>query len=250
MTDDAIRIDGVTKAFGRNQVLRGIDLVLPAGQVTVLMGANGAGKSTLVKILCGVHPADGGTVTLAGAPFTPASPQEALRSGVVTVHQNINDGVVPDLDVTSNLLLDDLAAGGSTFLRRRAMRDAARRMAEAVGLDIDLSRPVADVSIADRQLIAIARALSHSPRLLILDEPTSSLSVAETRRLFALIDRLRFGRGYPTGSARHPGPARKADPPSNRGGPDRPGEIQHLCRREGPHLPCPCATVRPCGGLA
>jgi simple sugar transport system ATP-binding protein len=191
VTDEAIRIDGVTKAFGRNKVLRGIDLVLPAGQVTVLMGANGAGKSTLVKILCGVHSADTGTVTLAGRPFTPSSPQEALRSGVVTVHQNINDGVVPDLDVTSNLLLDDLAAGGSTFLRRRPMRDAARRMAEAVGLDIDLSRPVAEVSIADRQLIAIARALSHSPRLLILDEPTSSLSVAETRRLFSLIDRLR-----------------------------------------------------------
>lgn len=191
MIDEAIRIAGVTKAFGRNQVLRGIDLVLPAGQVTVLMGANGAGKSTLVKILCGVHRADAGTVMLADAPFRPATPTEALRAGVVTVHQNINDGVVPDLDVASNLLLDELAAGGSIFLRRRAMRVRARGIAAAVGLDIDMSRSVAGVSLADRQLIAIARAMSHKPRLLILDEPTSSLSATETTRLFALIDRLR-----------------------------------------------------------
>ncbi len=191
MTAEAIRIAGVTKAFGRNQVLRGIDLMLPAGQVTVLMGANGAGKSTLVKILCGVHRGDSGSVTLAGAEFRPASPTEALRAGVVTVHQNINDGVVPDLDVASNLLLDELAAGGATFLRRRPMRDRARAIASAVGLTIEMGRPVSTVSLADRQLIAIARAMSHSPRLLILDEPTSSLSAAETTRLFALIDRLR-----------------------------------------------------------
>jgi simple sugar transport system ATP-binding protein len=191
VTSAAIRIAGVTKAFGRNQVLRGIDLTLPAGKVTVLMGANGAGKSTLVKILCGVHAADAGTVTLDGAPFRPETPQDALRAGVVTVHQNINDGVVPDLDVASNLMLDELAAGGSTFLRRRHLGEKARAMAEAVGLEIDLGRPVAEVSLADRQLILIARAMSHRPRLLILDEPTSSLSAAETRRLFALIDRLR-----------------------------------------------------------
>ena len=84
--DAAIAIAGLTKSFGRNRVLRGIDLTLPAGQVTVLMGANGAGKSTLVKILCGVHPGDGGTITLGGRPFSPASPAQALRAGVVTVH--------------------------------------------------------------------------------------------------------------------------------------------------------------------
>jgi simple sugar transport system ATP-binding protein len=191
MTPTAITIRGLTKAFGRNVVLRGVDLDLPAAQVTVLMGANGAGKSTLVKVLCGVHGADGGEVMLDGRPFAPGSPAVALRSGVVTVHQNINDGVVPDLDVASNLLLDSLAEGRSLFLNRRRMREEARRIAAGVGLEVDVDRPVAGLALADRQLVAIARAMVHRPRLLILDEPTSSLSMAEANRLFSLIDRLR-----------------------------------------------------------
>lgn len=191
MSDDAIAIAGLTKSFGRNRVLRGIDLHLPAGQVTVLMGANGAGKSTLVKILCGVHPGDAGTVTLAGRPFAPSSPAEALRAGVVTVHQNINEGVAPDLDVASNLLLDELAAGSGFFLNRRRMRAEGRRIAAAVGLDADMRREVASLSLADRQLVSIARAMSHRPRLLILDEPTSSLSATEAERLFILIEQLK-----------------------------------------------------------
>lgn len=191
MNDHAIRLSGVRKAFGRNQVLRGIDLEIPAGQVTVLMGANGAGKSTLVKILCGVHAADGGAVTLAGTPFAPETPSAALRAGVVTVHQNINDGVVPDLDVASNLLLDTLADGAGVFLRRRKMRARAREIAAAVGLEIDVSRQVADLSLADRQLVSIARAMAHEPQLMILDEPTSSLSAVEAERLFDLIETLR-----------------------------------------------------------
>lgn len=191
MTRQAITIRGLTKAFGRNAVLRGVDLDLPAGQVTVLMGANGAGKSTLVKVLCGVHRADAGQVLLDDKPFAPEGPAQALRSGVVTVHQNINDGVVPDLDVASNLLLDSLAEGGNLFLNTRRMRDEARQIAAAVGLTIDVTRPVAGLPLADRQLVAIARAMAHKPRLLILDEPTSSLSMTEAQRLFTLIDRLR-----------------------------------------------------------
>lgn len=191
MTEQAIRISGVCKAFARNQVLRGVDLEIPAGEVTVLMGANGAGKSTLVKILCGVHRADAGRIVLGDRPFEPLSPSEALRAGVVTVHQNINDGVVPDLDVASNLLLDNLASGAQVFLSRRKMRAKAREVAAAVGLDIDVGQPVAGLSLADRQLVSIARAMSHEPRLLILDEPTSSLSALEAERLFDLIDDLR-----------------------------------------------------------
>ena len=191
MTAQAITIRGLTKAFGRNTVLRGVDLDLPAGRVTVLMGANGAGKSTLVKVLCGVHGADGGEVTLEGRPFRPGSPAVALRSGVVTVQQNINDGVVPDLDVASNLLLDSLAEGRGLFLNGRRMREEARAIAARVGLEVDVGRPVAGLTLADRQLVAIARAMVHRPRLLILDEPTSSLSMAEANRLFSLIDRLR-----------------------------------------------------------
>lgn len=191
MTEAAITVTGLHKAFGRNQVLRGVDMVIPAGQVTVLMGANGAGKSTLVKVLSGVHRADQGVILLAGQPYLPANPSAALRAGVVTVHQSINDGVVPDLDIASNLMLDFLADGSAMFINRRALRAQAREIAAAVGLTVDVTRRVSDLSLADRQRVAIARAMAHHPKLLILDEPTSSLSAAEAERLFALIDQLR-----------------------------------------------------------
>ncbi len=192
MAKAAIEIAGLTKAFGSNRVLRGIDLELAKGEVTVLMGANGAGKSTLVKVVCGVHQADRGRITLNGAPFAPRTPIEAIRAGVVTVHQNINDGVIPDLDVASNLLLDSLAEPGSGFfLKQREIRARARELAASMGLEVDVSRPVRELQLADRQLVAIARAMARAPELLVLDEPTSSLSAAEAERLFTLLERLR-----------------------------------------------------------
>ncbi|AVO37031.1 sugar ABC transporter ATP-binding protein [Pukyongiella litopenaei] len=192
MPETVCEIRGLTKSFGRNRVLRGIDLALSAGEVTVLMGANGAGKSTLVKVLCGHHAPDGGEMRMAGAPFAPASVSDAISQGVVTVHQNIDDGVIPDLDVASNLMLDRLTEpGAGLFVRARRMRDEAAGVARSMGLTMDVRSRVADLSVADRQMIAIARAMARAPRLLILDEPTSSLSTAEADRLFTLVDRLR-----------------------------------------------------------
>ena len=192
MSKAAVEIQGLTKAFGTNRVLRGIDLELNAGEVTVLMGANGAGKSTLVKVICGVHPADAGTIRLHGEELKTTTPSEAIRAGIVTVHQNINDGVIPDLDVASNLMLDTLAEPGSGFfLKRRDIRQKAQKLAQSMGLDVDVNQPVSELALADRQLVAIARAMAHEPKLMILDEPTSSLSATEAARLFTLLDRLR-----------------------------------------------------------
>ena len=115
MTELACQISKIVKSFGKNEVLKEVDFDLPAAKVTVLMGANGAGKSTLVKILCGVHGSDSGSITLFGRSFDPASPEDAFRRGVVTVHQSIDDGVIPDLDVASNLLIDRLADKSSGF---------------------------------------------------------------------------------------------------------------------------------------
>ncbi len=192
MQSTAIELRNITKAFGENNVLRGVDLKLYSGQVTVLMGANGAGKSTLVNVLCGVHQANGGEIELFGESFTPQTPLEAIKAGVVTVHQSINDGVIPDLDVASNLMLDHLAVpGGSFFLNKKKLREEARKIAAAMALDVDVNQPVSQLDLANRQLVAIARAMAHKPKLLILDEPTSSLSATEASRLFRLLDRLR-----------------------------------------------------------
>lgn len=188
----ALEIDQLEKSFGNNHVLKGVDLSLAAGTVTALMGANGAGKSTLVKVICGFHAADGGQVTLAGAAFQPQSAAEAIAAGVVTVHQSIDDGVIPDLDVANNLMLDRLVAPGAPlFVRAGEMRARAQEVAASMGIEVDLRARVADLSVADRQMIAIARAMARAPKVLILDEPTSSLSAAEANRLFGLIDRLK-----------------------------------------------------------
>ncbi|ABG31952.1 sugar ABC transporter ATP-binding protein [Roseobacter denitrificans] len=192
MARDALKVNGLQKSFGKNNVLRGIDLTLSPGSVTVLMGANGAGKSTLVKVICGHHRADGGTVMLTGAPFDPVDEADAIRKGVVTVHQSINDGVIPDLDVANNLMLDRLVERGhGFFVRERHLRAEAAKVAAAMGIHVDLRARVSDLSVADRQMIAIARAMARAPKVLILDEPTSSLSASEAERLFDLIDRLR-----------------------------------------------------------
>ena len=192
MAGVALKVNDLKKSFGKNYVLQGIDLTLSAGSVTVLMGANGAGKSTLVKVICGHHRADGGNMTLDDRAFFPDDPANAIRQGVVTVHQSIDDGVIPDLDVANNLMFDRLVEPGhGLFVRERHLRDDAAKVAAAMGIDVNLRARVSDLSVADRQMIAIARAMARAPKVLILDEPTSSLSATEADRLFALIDRLR-----------------------------------------------------------
>ncbi|MER9048883.1 sugar ABC transporter ATP-binding protein [Mesorhizobium sp. M0923] len=193
MGNDAVfRVDGLRKSFGHIEVLGGVSLELHAGEVTVLMGANGAGKSTLVKIISGVYDHGGGSMSLAGQDFVPRTPAEAIRAGVVTVHQNINDGVVADLDVATNLTLDRLSGSGvPTLFKPGRVRREAKAVANRMGLAIDLKARISHISLADRQMVAIARAMAHRPKVLILDEPTSSLSSAEADRLFALLDRLR-----------------------------------------------------------
>ncbi|WP_265515864.1 sugar ABC transporter ATP-binding protein [Nitratireductor luteus] len=186
------RIAGLRKSFGPNEVLRGVSLELRGGEVTVLMGANGAGKSTLVKIMSGIYRADRGVMMLGETPFAPSSPAEAMRAGVVTVHQNIDDGVVGALDVASNLVLDRFnGPGRGIFFNPRRTRREAREVAQRMGLSIDLKADLTDLPLADRQMVAIARAMAHKPQVMVLDEPTSSLSSHEANRLFSLIDRLR-----------------------------------------------------------
>lgn len=182
----------VSKRFGPTVALDRFDLSVAAGEVVALMGANGAGKSTIVKILSGVYAGDGGSLELHGKPYAPASPQEAKALGVATMHQSIAESVVPTLSVADNLLLDRFNNAATPWFAGPAARlDEARSVAALVGLDVDLRAPLFTLPLATRQLVTLARALAAKPAVLILDEPTASLSAAEAERLFTALDRLR-----------------------------------------------------------
>jgi simple sugar transport system ATP-binding protein len=158
------------------------------GEIVALMGANGAGKSTLVKILSGVDRADKGTITFKGEAFAPRTPSEATAKGIVTVHQSTDVVGIPGLTVADALLLNRYVDGGSPFfLSTRSVRRAARNVLNEAGFDLPLDRDFADLGTAERQLVAIARALSDKAELLILDEPTASLSSQESRRLYDIL---------------------------------------------------------------
>jgi simple sugar transport system ATP-binding protein len=190
-----VSLRNVFKAFGSTRALAGASLDVEAGEIVALMGSNGAGKSTLVKILAGVIEADAGDIRLRGKPFAPRSPAEAAAAGIVTVHQSTGVVGIPGLTVADSLLLDRYADGATPFfLTRRRVRERARLIVEEAGFHLPLDRDFADLPAADRQLVAIARAIGHKAELLILDEPTASLSGSEARRLYTVLKDL-AGRG-------------------------------------------------------
>ena len=184
-----LELDGIRKSFGATQALRGVSLSLAAGEAHALIGENGAGKSTLLKILGGVHAADSGTMTLDGTPYRPADPIAAQRAGVAMIHQELN--LAPHLSVAENITLGEEPArwGWVDRARQRALATEALRHLGAG--DIPLDAVSGELPIAQQQLVEIARALRSRPRVLILDEPTSSLTRADTEHLFAVLDRLR-----------------------------------------------------------
>ncbi|GAB0107756.1 sugar ABC transporter ATP-binding protein [Nocardia sp. JMUB6875] len=190
-----VALRDVGMSFGGRAVLDGVSLDLAGGRVVALLGANGAGKSTLIKVLSGMYPAHRGEIRIDGVPAGLHSPAEARALGIRTVHQHIADTVVPGLSVAENLVFEELAAGrGPALLKGSRILARATEIQDVLDLGWDdrlLRRDVAELGISDRQLLILARALATRPRLLILDEPTSALSAAEARRLFALVERLR-----------------------------------------------------------
>jgi simple sugar transport system ATP-binding protein len=193
----AIQVNRITKYFGSNCVLDDVSLQVRSGEIFALVGANGAGKSTLIKIICGYYSDYQGEFLLGQEPCRLHSPSDAYAKGIVAVHQLINQGVVPTLTVAENLVLGELLSGrhGDLRYRRETVRERARQVADRMELGhLDLDAPVSSLVQSQRQLIAIARALSTNPKLLILDEPTSSLSERETEKLFVHLQRLR-GQG-------------------------------------------------------
>ncbi|HWN94019.1 MAG TPA: sugar ABC transporter ATP-binding protein [Methylomirabilota bacterium] len=178
----------VTKSFPGVQALAGVNLSVRRGEIHALMGENGAGKSTLIKVLTGVYRREAGEMMLSGVEIDPHSPQEAEALGISTVYQEVN--LVPHLSAAENICLGRQRTRFG-FIRWKQIRARAEQALGRLGLDIDVSVPVSNHSIAIQQLVAIARALDVDAKLLILDEPTSSLDEGEVKRLFGILQQLK-----------------------------------------------------------
>lgn len=194
----ALELSNIVMTFGSNQVLKGVNLTLEAGKVTALLGANGAGKSTLIKILSGVYTQVSGDVRVDGQPAEITKPTDATKYGIQTVHQRIDDSIIPGLTVAENLLFEEIVRGEAPRISSlRSLLPRARKVAASLDLNWDdakLKKDVFELGIADCQLLLLARALVTQPKALILDEPTSTLSKTEAERLFALVREL-VGKG-------------------------------------------------------
>ena len=184
-----LKLSGIKKRFGATVALDGVSLEIAPGEVHALVGENGAGKSTLMKILSGALAPDSGTMQLQGAAYAPAGPLQARRAGVVMVNQEL--AIAPHLSVAENIVLGAEPGRGGLVRHAESRRIAADALAQLGRPDIPLHVPAGTLSIAEQQLIEIARALALGCRVLVLDEPTSSLTRADTEKLFALIRRLR-----------------------------------------------------------
>ncbi|MBA3875984.1 MAG: D-xylose ABC transporter ATP-binding protein [Anaerolinea sp.] len=182
-------LEGVSKAFGATRALIDVSLELQAGEIHGLVGENGAGKSTLVKILAGVHPPDQGTITLDGQPAAVHGPAHARALGIAVVHQEPR--LFPDLTVAENVFMGHAPTGRLGSVDWRTMRRATERRLRELDVPLDPGSLVRGLSMADQQLIEIVKALTLDARVLVLDEPTASLSTHEVERLFAIVRRMR-----------------------------------------------------------
>ncbi|MFT3850238.1 MAG: sugar ABC transporter ATP-binding protein [Propionivibrio sp.] len=184
-----LQIRDVRKRFQATCALDGVSLDIRAGEVHALLGENGAGKLTLLKILAGAQRPDGGEILLDGVPVRFDSPNAALEQGIATIYQEFS--LFPNLTVAENIAVGRLPRKPTGFVDWPSLTERARSVLERIGITLDLKRSASGLSVAEQQLVEIARALALDARVIIMDEPTATLSVQEVARLQALIAELR-----------------------------------------------------------
>ncbi|MEU7875031.1 sugar ABC transporter ATP-binding protein [Dactylosporangium sp. NPDC049140] len=182
-------LEGVSKSFGAVAALRDVRLDLRAGEAHALVGENGAGKSTLVKVLAGAHAPDAGTLTLDGRPLVLNNPADARAAGIAVIYQEPT--LFPDLSIAENLFMGRQPLKSGRRIDTAEMRRRATELFARLGVQMDPDRPARGLSIADQQLVEIAKALSFDAKVLVMDEPTAALSGVEVERLFSVARSLR-----------------------------------------------------------
>lgn len=179
MSKAVLRLDHVSRLFGMTVALADMSIALHPGEVHAIVGENGAGKSTMIKIMTGIHQPSGGTIFVDGEPRQISGPQAAREAGIAAIYQE--PMVFPDLDVTENIFISDTSAG--LWVRPAEQRKRAKALIERIGMTLDPDRIASGLTLAEQQAVEIARALSQDVRVLIMDEPTASLSAHEASQL-------------------------------------------------------------------
>lgn len=189
-----LELTNVDKAFSGVRVLKGVDFTVQAGRVVALAGENGAGKSTLMKIITGIYSRDAGTVRFKGQEVTYANARQSMDAGIAIIHQELN--LLPELSVGENIYLGREPVDATGRIRWGTIREQSRRWLGELKQDIDPSTPLSRLSIAQQQMVEIARALSMNAEVIIMDEPTDALTGVETEILFSVVAKLRAeGKG-------------------------------------------------------
>lgn len=187
--DIILSIRGMSKSFGRNRVLDHIELNLRRGSVMGLMGENGAGKSTMMKCLFGSYQKDEGEIILDGHEVSFSGPKDALENGIAMVHQELNQCL--ERSVVDNLFLGRYPVNSMGIVDEARMKKEAAELFRSLGMTVNLTQPMRNMSVSQRQMCEIAKAISYHSKIIVLDEPTSSLTEPEVRKLFAMMRKLR-----------------------------------------------------------
>lgn len=185
---EVLEVTGISKAFGGVQALRNVNLAIHEGEIHCLAGGNGSGKSTLIKIVSGYYKADNGTIRINGKEFKKLNPIDAIMEGIQVIYQDLS--VFPNLSVAENIALNNELFNKRRFINWNNIRAVARESMDKVKINLPLDEKVEDLSIADKQMIAICRALVNNAKLIIMDEPTTALTRREIKKLFEVIKTL------------------------------------------------------------
>lgn len=187
--DNFLEVTGVHKYFGGVHALKGVDLKIRKGEVHCLAGENGSGKSTIIKIISGFYKADAGSVTIQGKTYENLDPSDAINAGIQVIYQDFS--VFPNLTVMENLSLNTIVAEKRRFVSKKLFKSIANEAMNKINLNLDLDAKVEDLPVADKQLIAISRALLADAKMIIMDEPTTALTKREIQRLFDIVKSLK-----------------------------------------------------------
>ncbi len=189
MAQPLLRAVDICKSFAGVQALKGVSLEIQPGEIHCLAGENGCGKSTLIKVISGVYQQDSGYIEFNGKRFGKITPRDAIASGIQVIYQDFS--IFPNLTVMENLAFNSELADGHKLVNRKRMRKIAEEAIAKINFDVELDRLVGTLSVAEKQMVAISRALMFNARLIIMDEPTTALTRKEVQALFKIIMRLK-----------------------------------------------------------